>query len=67
MTELEVKDYIGEENWDSFCEWMRGQTVGAKSKPGGGYEADYYEWDVKAFKDKIDTGYDRQENPLTWD
>jgi len=64
MRESEVKKLIGEENWADFGKWMRGQTV-VGTYPDG--ELNYYSWDVAAFKQKLDTGYDRQENPLTWD
>lgn len=67
MTEQEVKKEIGIENWETFLQWMRGQTVGGIPDDKGGYIADYYEWDVKAFKTKLLTGYDRQNNPITFD
>lgn len=63
MRESEVKKLIGKDNWDKFIHWMRGQTV-------SGYEdgkINYYKHDVMAFKDKLDTGYDRQEDPEGWD
>ena len=63
MTEKEVKIYIKEENWVAFCKWMYGQTVGS-NKDGS---IDYYECDVRSFKEKLDTGYDRQANSLEWD
>ena len=28
MREKEVKERIGEKNWDAFDHWMAGQTVG---------------------------------------
>jgi len=62
MTEIEVKEYIGEENWIDFIKWMAGQTMGIVDG-----EPDYYDCDVKAFKEKIDIGYDKQDNPLAWD
>ena len=63
MREKEVKELIGEENWEAFDQWMTGQTVG--TYPGG--ETDYYRHDVKAFLDKLKTGYDRQQDPVGWD
>lgn len=63
MTTEEVKDFIGEENWKSFAEWMRGQSCGRY--PDG--STDYYRCDVEAFKEKIESGYDRQQDPLAWD
>lgn len=63
MTKDEVKDLIGENNWDLFCQWMTGQTVG--TYPDG--STDYYDCDVNAFKEKIESGYDRQQDPLAWD
>lgn len=63
MTEQEVKKDIGEENWEKFLLWMRGQTLGLNEDG----TTDYYECDVYAFKRKMLTGYDRQRNPLTSD
>ena len=63
MTEYEVKKEIGENNWDKFCEWMYGQTVGLNEDG----TTDYYDCDVEAFKRKIKKGYDRQQDPLAWD
>ena len=63
MTEQQVKQLIGKENWSKFIHWMRGQTCGMY--PDG--STNYYECDVKAFKTKLDTGYDRQKDPLAWD
>lgn len=63
MTENEIKEYIGEENWEDFMEWMRGQTVSIY--PNG--ETNFYEWDVEAFKTKLDSGYDRQNDAGAWD
>jgi hypothetical protein len=63
MRENEVKHLIGEIHWPEFCVWMGGQTVGMYSDG----ETDYYAADVHAFKRKLDSGYDRQEDPLAWD
>jgi hypothetical protein len=63
MRERQVKQLIGEENWPAFCKWMYGQTVSAYEDG----ETDYYDWDVRAFRRKLDTGYDRQQDPLAWD
>ena len=62
MTEQEVKQEIGIENWDGFLKWMGGQTIGVTSEG----KFDYYAWDVKSFKVKMDEGYDRQDTP-GWD
>lgn len=62
MTEKQVKKLIGEENWEEFIHWMRGQTCGM-NKDGS---VNYYEDDVMAFKRKLDTGYDRQQT-FYWD
>ena len=62
MTESEVKKEIGEDNWDKFCDWMTGQTVG--QYPNG--ETDFYDCDVEAFKEKLKSGYDRQKS-INWD
>ncbi len=58
-----IKKLIGREHWCQFIRWMCGQTV-SRYEDG---ETDYYEHDVIAFKDKLDTGYDRQEDPKAWD
>lgn len=63
MKAEEVKKEIGESNWDKFCEWMYGQTVGINED--GSF--DYYACDVMAFKEKLLTGYDRQKDPKAWD
>ncbi len=63
MKEQEVKDYIGEENWEDFCDWMCGQTMGINEDGS----TDYYECDVEAFKHKLKTGYNRQSDPCAWD
>jgi hypothetical protein len=63
MNEKEVKKEIGEDNWDAFLEWMRGQTVGMNEDG----TTDFYECDVRAFKHKLTSGHDRQNNPITWD
>ena len=59
----EVEKLIGKKNMKLFSEWMYGQTVSAY--PNG--EINYYEHDVMAFKTKLDTGYDRQDDPGAWD
>lgn len=59
----EVIKRIGEENWNAFCKWMKGQTMGLY--PNG--ETNIYDCDVEAFEEKLKTGKDRQANPLTWD
>ncbi len=58
-----AKEQVGEENWDDFLRWMKGQTV-AVADDGSIY---YYDHDVEAFVEKLKTGYDRQEDPLRWD
>ena len=63
MTGRAVKEKIGIENWETFIAWMKGQTLGIY--PDG--STNYYECDVEAFITKLKTGYDRQNNPLTWD
>jgi len=63
MTEKQVKKLIGKENWKNFIHWMRGQTCGM-NKDGN---VDYYECDVIAFKEKLDNGYDRQNDKYAWD
>lgn len=63
MREKQVRETIGDKNWNKFIEWMQGQTCSAY--PNG--ETNYYEHDVQAFIDKMQTGYDRQNNPLAWD
>lgn len=63
MTEQEVKDTIGEEHWSEFCKWMGGQTVGMNLDGS----INYYECDVDAFKQKLKSGYDRQQDPGAWD
>lgn len=62
MTQEEVKDYIGKENWKKFLKWIEHQTVGIY--PDG--STDFYDEDVEAFKRKLDSGYDRQES-VNWD
>ena len=63
MREGRVRELIGEENWKGFCEWMGGQTVGLYSDGG----TNYYDCDVNAYLRKLQTGYDRQEDPFAWD
>ena len=63
MRENEVKHLIGEIHWPEFCVWMRGQTC--STYPDG--ETNFYDSDVYAFKRKLDTGFDRQQDPLLWD
>ena len=63
MSEQEVKDKIGKENWSKFIGWMRGQTCSM-------YEdgtTNFYDHDVEAFATKLKTGYDRQQDPMAWD
>jgi len=62
MTKQEVIDTIDIENWDGFIKWMAGQTCGI-DKSG---DIDYYDNDVAAYKRKLETGYDRQNN-MEWD
>ena len=52
MNEEEVKEKIGEENWDEFCNYMRGQTVGM-GKDG---KTDYYNQDVEKYLWLKETG-----------
>ena len=47
MNEKEVKEFIGEDNFSDFIEWMHGQTV-SMYEDGS---TDYYSWDVKRFKE----------------
>jgi hypothetical protein len=63
MTEQQVKKKIGNKNWEKFCEWMTGQTIGLNEDG----TTDFYECDVEAFMQKLKTGYDRQDDPLAWD
>lgn len=63
MRKKEIIKLIGKENWDKFIKWMGGQTV-AVYKNG---ETDYYQCDVRSFVAKLETGYDRQKDPLRWD
>lgn len=63
MNEKEVKEYIGSKNWKAFFRWMGGQTCGV-NKDGS---TNYYQHDVEAFKTKLETGYDRQKDPMAWD
>lgn len=44
MNEQEVKQKIGLQNWERFCQFMQGQTVEIK-----GDTLDYYEYDVQQF------------------
>lgn len=50
MTEQEVTDLIGKENWDAFILWMRGQTIGI-SDDG---VINYYSHDVHQFKGHLE-------------
>ena len=45
MTEQQVKDTIGIENWLEFMRWMRGQTVSVDEAG----TVKYYDDDVMAF------------------
>lgn len=63
MSEKEVKQKIGEENWEKFLQWMRGQTCGLNEDG----TTNYYECDVDAFYTKIKIGYDRQKDSFNWD
>jgi hypothetical protein len=63
MREAKIKEIIGEDNWEDFLKWMRGQTV--SRYPDG--EIDFYEWDVNAYITKLRTGYDRQKDSGAWD
>ena len=45
MNKEEVIEVIGEKNWDKFCEFMTGQTVGFDNGI-----IDYYECDVNRFR-----------------
>ena len=55
MTEAEVMDRIGEENWDKFLEFMVGQTVG--SNEDGSF--DFFECDVENFEWKMSAGEEK--------
>lgn len=59
----EVEKLIGKENIEAFLEWFYGQTLGLNEDGS----INYYDWDVKAFIDKLKTGYDRQEDDKAWD
>ena len=48
MNKRKVIAQIGESNWDKFCKFMEGQTVGMKNG-----EVDYYECDVENFINKM--------------
>lgn len=63
MSEQEVKEEIGVKNWEKFLQWMRGQTCGLNEDG----TINYYDCDVKAFKQKLLNGYDRQKDPIAWD
>jgi hypothetical protein len=63
MNKKEIIKLIGKENWKDFSKWMGGQTVGRN--PDG--SINYYECDVKAYVAKLETGYDRQKDPMRWD
>jgi hypothetical protein len=63
MREKEIENLIGKENMPQFYSWMSGQTCGVY--PDG--DTDYYACDVEAFRTKLKTGYDRQDDPLAWD
>lgn len=63
MNEQSVKQLIGEENWEAFCEWISGQTVSVNQDGS----INYYDWDVEAFKTKLDTNYDRQKDFQAFD
>lgn len=63
MREITVKRFIGEENWEAFLNWMRGQTVGMY--PDG--EANFYSADVEAFMAVLAGKSDRQKDPNRWD
>ncbi len=45
MKEIDVRTIVGEEHWDEFLKWMRGQTVGLNEDGS----RDYYPWDVMQF------------------
>ena len=45
MNEDEVKEYIGEENLESFLRFMVGQTVTIDNDG----QIQYYKWDVERF------------------
>lgn len=45
MNEKQVKKLIGNDNWEDFLDFMKGQTVGI-SKNG---EIDYYSYDVNRY------------------
>jgi len=47
MNEEEVKELIGEENWEEFNNWIEGQSVGLGSEGN----VDFYKWDVELFKE----------------
>ncbi len=45
MKEIEVRTIVGEEHWDEFLKWMRGQTVGLNEDGS----TEFYPWDVMKF------------------
>lgn len=49
LNRKELLKEIGEDNWDSWCEFIMGHTVGV----GTNGETLYYENDVKMFKSKL--------------
>lgn len=49
MNEREVKELIGDENWDEFEKWICGQTVGIDNNG----EINYYQYDVMRFWRRI--------------
>ena len=63
MREEEVKKKIGKKNWGKFLKWMCGQTC-SMYKDGS---TNFYDCDVEAFVRKLETGYDRQNDPAAWD
>lgn len=63
MKKKDIIKKIGKDNWLAFCRWMCGQTC--STYPDG--EINYYSHDVEAFIKKMNSGYDRQEDPLAWD
>lgn len=48
MNKQQVIKKIGKENWNKFCEFMMGQTIGWKNE-----EANYFKCDVDNFINKL--------------
>lgn len=45
MKEIEVRTIVGEEHWEEFLKWMRGQTMGLNEDGS----TEFYPWEVMKF------------------